>query len=404
MVTALCAIAFLFARWVREVRDHHRRLDGLEWRIHVNGIRGKSTVARNVAGMLREAGYTTVAKSTGTAAAVINRDGVDEPIIRKGPPTILEQIEVTKRYVTPDVDALVIECMALKPEYQDVSERMIVRSNVGILTNVREDHQDVMGETLPEIARSLLSTCPFNGLLITAEQDPEIQEIIREVAQQRGSEVVVADPAWVTDADMERFEYIAFKDNVAISLALAKHLGIPRSVAMDGIVRAAPDPGVLRIKELNVGGKRVTWANLFAVNDRESMVVAMERLAPFNMSNTLTIGILNNRSDRERRALQFADVAVKDLSFDRLVTFGAYEHMVTERLLANGARRDAILNLGDEHRLPWDQIVDRMIHQQPADHLLVVGFVNIHTAQAERLLEYFEHEAPVWSTKRASYV
>ena len=182
LVTALCAIAFLFARWVREVRDHHRRIEGLEWRIHVNGIRGKSTVARNVAGMLREAGFTTIAKSTGTQAAVINRDGIDEPIIRKGPPTILEQIEVTKRYVTADVDALVIECMALKPEYQDVSERMIVRSNVGILTNVREDHQDVMGETLPEIARSLLSTCPFDGLLITAEQDPELQAIIREVA------------------------------------------------------------------------------------------------------------------------------------------------------------------------------------------------------------------------------
>ena len=51
------------------------------------------------------------------------------------------------------MQALVIECMALKPEYQEVSERMIVRSNIGVLTNVREDHQDVMGETLPEIAR-----------------------------------------------------------------------------------------------------------------------------------------------------------------------------------------------------------------------------------------------------------
>ena len=104
------------------------------------------------------------------------------------------------------------------------------------------------------------------------------------------------------------------------------------------------------------------------------------------------------------RSLQFADVAIKDLSFDRLVTFGAHEHMVTERLLANGARREDVLNLGDEHRLPWDQIVDRMIYQQPSDHLLVVGFVNIHTAQAEQLLEYFEHEAPEWSAKRPSYV
>ena len=48
----------------------------------------------------------------------------------------------------------------MKPQYQEVSERMIVRSNIGVLTNVREDHQDVMGETLPEIARSLLLDLP----------------------------------------------------------------------------------------------------------------------------------------------------------------------------------------------------------------------------------------------------
>ncbi len=160
LVAGIAVCVALLARWRAEFIAHRRRVESLEWRIHVNGIRGKSTVTRIIAGMLREAGYVTIAKSTGTFAAVINRDGVDEPIDRRGPPTILEQIEVTRRYLTPDVDALVIECMAIKPEYQEVSERMIVRSNIGVLTNVREDHQDVMGETLPEIARSLLSTCP----------------------------------------------------------------------------------------------------------------------------------------------------------------------------------------------------------------------------------------------------
>jgi poly-gamma-glutamate synthase PgsB/CapB len=299
--------------------------------------------------------------------------------------------------VTPDVDALVIECMAIKPEYQEVSERMIVRSNIGVLTNVREDHQDVMGETLPEIARSLLSTCPRSGLLITAERDPEILDVMREVCEARGSELLVADPDWVTDDDIARFDYIAFKENVAIAVAIAERLGIPRGVAMKGIVEAAPDPGVLRMKELAIGGKRVTWANLFAVNDRESMVAAMEKLESYITSTTTTVGILNNRSDRERRAIQFADVAVRDLSFDRLVTFGAYEGLVTERLRTNGYRDDHILNLGDEHHPSQEEIVRRMIIDQPTEHVLVVGFVNIHTHQAEQMLEYFEHEAQPWS-------
>lgn len=387
----------LLARWAWESVSHRRRVGRLAYRVHVNGIRGKSTVTRIIAGMLREAGYVTIGKATGTQAVVINREGLDEVIERKAAPTILEQIEVSKKYVDDTVDALVIECMALKPQYQYTSEKMIVRSNIGVLTNVREDHQDVMGETLPEIARSLLQTCPWNGVLITAETNPEITPIIDEVAASRGSTVIYADPEWVTDEDIERFDYIAFKENVAIAVAIADMIGIPRDVAMRGMVEAPPDPGVLRMKELQILGKRVTWANLFAVNDRESMSVAMEKLVPFIGEHTTTVGILNNRTDRERRAIQFADVAVQDLDFQYLVTFGAFEGLVTDRLVTNGYPLDRILNLGDTTSPPVEQIVDRMIGRMPTDHVLVVGFVNIHTHQAEMMLEYFEHEAEPWT-------
>jgi poly-gamma-glutamate synthase PgsB/CapB len=397
VLAGLAVCVALLARWRAEYVTHRRRVDALRWRVHVNGIRGKSTVTRIIAGMLREAELTTVAKSTGTFAAVINDQGVDEPIERKGPPTILEQIEVAKRYVTPDVDALVIECMALKPEYQEVSERMIVRSNIGVLTNVREDHQDVMGETLPEIARSLLSTCPRDGVLITSDQNPEILSVMRQVCEERGTELIVADPDRVTDEENERFDYISFKENVTIALTIADIVGIPRDVAMRGMVKADPDPGVLRMKELAIGGKKVTWANLFAVNDRESMVAAMEKLTPYRTDSTVTVGILNNRSDRERRAIQFADVAVHDLEFDRLVTFGAFEGLVTDRLRANGYPAERIINLGDEHNPTQDEIIRRMILEQPTDDVLVVGFVNIHTHQAEEMLEFFEQEAEPWA-------
>jgi poly-gamma-glutamate synthase PgsB/CapB len=399
-IIALAGVAVcvaLLARWRAEFVAHKRRTDALTWRVHVNGIRGKSTVTRIIAGMMREAGLNTVAKSTGTFAAVINTVGVDEPIERKGPATILEQIEICKKYVVDGVDALIIECMALKPEYQEVSERMIVRSNIGVLTNVREDHQDVMGETLPEIARSLLSTCPRNGILVTSEQNPEIIDVMLEVCAAKGSRLIVGDPEIVTDDDIARFDYIAFKENVCIALAVAELMGIPRDIAMDGMVKADPDPGVLRMKELAIGGKKVTWANLFAVNDRESMVAAMEKLVPYMTDETITVGILNNRADRERRAIQFADVAAFDLSFHRLVTFGAYEALVTERLKANGYPAEHILNLGDEHHPTQEEIIQRMIVDQPSAHVLAVGFVNIHTHQAEEMLEYFEHVAQPWA-------
>ncbi len=387
---AAAAFGVLLVRWWLESRRHLKRLSGLGLRIHVNGIRGKSTVTRIIAGMLREAGVQTIAKSTGTAAAVINHHGHDEPIRRRGAATLLEQKDVVRSYIDEYTEAIVVECMALKPSYQSISEAMIIYSNIGVITNVREDHQDVLGETLPEIARSLLSTCPRNGVLVTSERNPEIQLLMQEEARLRGSSLLIADANWVSDDDIARFEYIAFKENVAIGLAVAFLLGIPRDIAMDGMVRAAPDPGVLTTKELVIGGKRVTWANLFAVNDRESMVLAMEKLRPLITADTITVGILNNRADRERRALQFADVAVRDLSFDRLVTFGAYEDIVTQRLIRNGYPGEHIINLGEGRKPTQEDIIRDVVLDMPKGHIFLCGFVNIHTIQAEMLLHYFE--------------
>ena len=322
---------WLLACWGRESLADRRRINKLDFRIHVNGIRGKSTVTRIIAGLLRgRGGVVTVAKSTGTAAAVINREGIDEPIHRKAAPTILEQIEVTKKYVFDDVRALVIECMALKPQYQAVSEKMIVRSNIGVLTNVREDHQDVMGETLPEIARSLPSYMPVVRRADhvrtpsgdRADHGGDRRQAWQPIDHRRSG---VGHRRGVGEVRLHRLQARTWPSPWPSPRSPAS----PANVAFRGMWAADPDPGVLRMKELEILGKRVTWANLFAVNDRESMTVAMEKLVPFMTPETTTVGILNNRTDRERRAWQFAEVAVQDLDFTRLAAFGAFEGLVT---------------------------------------------------------------------------
>ena len=70
-MTGFVIVGALLGRWTLESIRHQRLVNGLKWRIHVNGIRGKSTVTRIIAGMMREAGLVAIAKSTGTAAAVI---------------------------------------------------------------------------------------------------------------------------------------------------------------------------------------------------------------------------------------------------------------------------------------------------------------------------------------------
>ena len=81
--------AALIIYWKYTAAVHTRRLEQLDLRVHVNGIRGKSSVTRLVAGVLREGGFVTVAKTTGSAARVIGTEGEETPIRRLGAATII---------------------------------------------------------------------------------------------------------------------------------------------------------------------------------------------------------------------------------------------------------------------------------------------------------------------------
>ncbi|HET7089869.1 MAG TPA: poly-gamma-glutamate synthase PgsB [Anaerolineae bacterium] len=390
-LTLIIYLVFI-AYWRRRQAAHEKRLPHYKVRVHVNGIRGKSTVTRLIAGVLREAGYRTLAKTTGSAAVTINFDGEEVPIPRRGAANVREQQDIIARWESQQAEALVIECMALQPKFQEWTENMVIRSHIGVITNVREDHQDVMGETLPEIAVSLAHMCPTGGYLVTAEYDPDLQVVLRREAEKRNSQLVVADPIRVRDDDIAQFDYLSFKDNVAIGLAVADLLGIDRDVAMRGMIKAKGDIGVVRLQRVTLRGKPVIWANLFAVNDRESMIISLDMLEAYCDDKTVRIGILNNRYDRERRAKQFGDVAAKDLKFDWLITFGAYEDLVTRKLLSNNFPRERIVNLGFSVSPTIEQIIDAIAGMIPEGwQAMLVGFVNIHTPQAEMLMEYFEH-------------
>ena len=376
--------------WVMENHRHTKVLDRLDVRIHVNGIRGKSSVSRLIAAMLRENGYTTIGKTTGSAAVMIDRHGVDHPIVRTGPPTILEQIEIIADNCDEDVNALVIECMAIRPEYAFAAETRIVRSHIGVITNVREDHQDVFGPSLEEIARGLANTTPRDGLMITSERREYLQDILAQKSKDMGSRFIVSDDTLVTDEDLAGFSYIEFEDNIAIGLVIADELGISRDDAMRGMQLAPPDPGALEVIHAELRGKDVTWANLFAVNDRESTIFVMDRLKTFHRDDTTVVAVLNNRADRAVRVNQFADIVSLDVEVDYAVTWGYYEQLATARLLANRFDPDRIINLGNDTEPSLDEILDRMIGDMASQHVLIVGLVNIHTEQATQWLHLFD--------------
>ncbi|EWT03509.1 capsular biosynthesis protein [Intrasporangium oryzae NRRL B-24470] len=383
----------IFGYWREVVRAHNDRLQQLDVRLHVNGIRGKSSVTRLLAGVLRDGGYLTVAKTTGSAARVIGPTGEESPISRRGAATINEQIDIVAEHVSGGIEALVIECMAVRPLYQQYSQDFMVKSDITVITNVREDHQEEMGETLEEIADSMSVTIPYGGVLITAEDRPHLRDRLQANAEARGATLVYADPAAVADEDMQGFDYLQFKENVAIGLAVARILGIPRQAAIEGMWKSVPDIGVVRLRTYDIRGRRVLWVPLFAANDRESVIATFENLRAQFPPGAKVIGMLNNRHDRGRRAELFSHMVPDDLStiLDEVITLGAYEETVTATMVERGFPAERIHALGETVRPDLDQMLDTIAQLVDGPEGVLVGMVNIHTEQAEMLMEHFAH-------------
>src|SRR5512140_1906219 len=113
---------------VIEFYAHQRRASSIPIRIHVNGTRGKSSVTRLIAAGLRAGGIPTMAKTTGTLPRIIDMQGLEVPIIRPGRTNIIEQLKVFRYFFNRHPKAIVIECMAVNPEYQWVCEHRIVHA------------------------------------------------------------------------------------------------------------------------------------------------------------------------------------------------------------------------------------------------------------------------------------
>lgn len=257
--------------------------------VHVNGTRGKSTVSRLIEAGLRAGGVRVFCKTTGTDPMTIDVMGREEPVRRRGRANIKEQIAIVRRAAEQNAQVLVVECMAVRPEYQYTAQHSILKADVGVITNVRRDHTDVMGDTLAEICDALCNTVPKDGVLFTAEQAQA--ERMAEQARRRGSAFFQALP----DGSEPDFD---FPENIALALAVCRHLGVDRETALAGMQHYRRDPYALSVYRVGQGW----FVNGLSINDMDSTGAVWEqvsrRLGPDRGRLFL---LVNNRADRGSR-------------------------------------------------------------------------------------------------------
>jgi poly-gamma-glutamate synthase PgsB/CapB len=377
------SLVVLLVGGIVEQRRHFANLDSIPTRVLVNGIRGKSSITRLCAGALRGGGLRVVAKTTGTAARFIHPDATEVPVFRKfGIANVIEQTGIVKHAAALRPDAFVIECMAVMPALQEVNQSKLIRSNIGVLCNVREDHLAEMGPALEDVARSLSRSMPVGGVCITAES--EWWWVLEEEAQRRNCRLVYADPDSVSDAELDGFSWFTFKENVAIALAVARELGLDRAAALRGMYEAPPDPGVLTVERYQVQGRQIRLANIFAANDPNSTVMNFQRLLEGQAIRPPIFTLINCRPDRVERNRQMGEI-VPQLLTDTLFVIGQPTRSAITAVpdTWNGA----VVDLGGD-RSP-EEIFRTITSRIPEGEASLVAIGNIH-GQGELLLEHLE--------------
>ena len=341
IAAALLAVilVFLALEQRRALQDRAK----LEHVVHVNGIRGKSTVTRLIDAGLRAGGQKVFCKTTGTVPMTIGTGGVARPLVRRGRANIKEQLKILHQAAREGAQVLVLECMAVDPALQKVAQHRMVRADVGVITNVRLDHTEEMGGTLEEICDSLSNTIPKDGWLFTADQ--AFYPRLSRSAAGIGCRTQLALPNG-TEPDFD------FPENLALALAVCRHLGVEEAVALEGMLHYQRDPYALSLHRLPGGG---VFVNGMSINDPQSTQMVFQRLAgKYGWAEKELILLINNRPDRGYRTEHMAMVA-GGLQPAQVWLLGASQ-LTMARIIRRRAPQTEIRRFSRASELPLDRV------------------------------------------------
>ena len=377
---------------VWEMLRHARHRSRIPIRIHVNGSRGKSSVARLIAAGLKAGGITVVGKTTGSAAALINTDGTETPVIRRGGPNIKEQLSVFRRAARQNPQALVIECMAVRPDLQKVCEHSIVKATHGVITNVRPDHLEVMGPSMDDVAASLAGTVPQGSHLFTAED--VYDKFLAERAHKARSKFSLSKAEAVSAEEMQQFKYEEFPENVSLALDVCVSVGISRGTALSGMWDVNPDVGAMtrwRYSEDLPGNEKrqVEFINGFAANDPESYIRVWRRLGLDQRSENVIV-LMNIRSDRQRRSKDLAPLFGRELKASHYVLIGDETALFADMIRRGGVEKSQI---HDFSRLKAPELWDSLVGLSQ-NNAQIIGVGNI-AGIGNRLLDHLRGKEQV---------
>lgn len=381
MIALLVSVIIFLLYLIYERIVLNRRIRAVPLRISITGTRGKSSVTRLLASVLREDGRKALAKTTGSQAQYVLPDGREVDISRRGITSIIEQKKLFKKAADVNAGCIIAEIMSIHPENHYIESHQLLKPHIVVITNVRRDHIDAMGKTEEEIASVLSLDIPENAKVFVPEK--ENRQLFKTAVKNSGGELITVQEGISSplqhlaqklksqpEADLPPVEK-EFSDNIDLVYALGKHLNISQKNILDGILKVKHDIGKFKIWKYRAQEAQKTHylVNGFAANDPEStfhVISKVKEILP-SASDKLT-GLLSLRSDRGDRTVQWIE-ALKNGAcdcFNRIYVTGAHSKIVKRKL-----KRVHIL----KNKQP--EKIMATIMAETEDQAVIFGFGNI---------------------------
>jgi dihydrofolate synthase/folylpolyglutamate synthase len=269
--------------------------------VHIAGSKGKGSVAAMVAAVLKAAGLKTGLYTSPHLHRFVERVQVDgvpvtAPQFADGIEVVAEAAERVHEHM-PDRRLVTFDVLTALGFYlfrdQEVQAQVIEvglgglldstnvfeQKDVSIITNIGLEHREILGDTIPEIARQKAGIIVGGSPTVMAPQRESAAEVIREVAVERGSRLIevalvcnMRRDSMTTDAQTFRLRTPGGGYQAKLPL-LGKHQLDNAATAILAVEQLRPSGEKVSEEAVKQGLEAVKWPARIEVIKRRPLVI-----------------------------------------------------------------------------------------------------------------------------------